>query len=458
MEQDNQTDETNNNVRLVKMRGKYPRGGPKIVREEFEKLGFTYAPPDTPNEQCFAIWSMRFKAIEFQGLKSYQSVNFLPAIPEMAIKSKLHQHLYYYQESYPQEYSFWPLGYNLPVDWEYFEQDISNNPRPFILKPARCAMGMGIRCATSIDQVDLQSEFIQNKEPVAQEYIINPQLLDGFKTSFRIYVAVTSYNPLRIYIFPNGLTRISSEKYTEDIDSFVENYQYIHLTNVDINHHNEESFLSQISEDIKNDGLRVDAKYMFDKWRNDGLNVDKIWNEMKEIAVKTFIATEEKMYKYVKSTVKYRSNGYELLGYDFLVDVDEKVWLLEINSSPNLEPHTELETVVKRNMIRDLLQLVDVERNDVKNRNNRISQLKQQLESGELSELLQFLGQETLTSTEMYTIAATELEMARKGEWQVCFPLADSAKYEYLFSETTLEHNMMLTKYVEYINQKQQNN
>lgn len=34
---------------LVKMRGLYPIGGPKIIREEFEKLGFEYRPPNTPN-------------------------------------------------------------------------------------------------------------------------------------------------------------------------------------------------------------------------------------------------------------------------------------------------------------------------------------------------------------------------------------------------------------------------
>jgi hypothetical protein len=35
--------------RFVKMRGLYPKGGPKIVREEFERLGFTYLPGNAPN-------------------------------------------------------------------------------------------------------------------------------------------------------------------------------------------------------------------------------------------------------------------------------------------------------------------------------------------------------------------------------------------------------------------------
>lgn len=37
------------------------------------------------------------------------------------------------------------------------------------------------------------------------------------------------------------------------------------------------------------------------------------------------------------------------------------MWLLEVNHTPSLSPHTELENKLKRVMIRDLLQLVDIE-------------------------------------------------------------------------------------------------
>jgi hypothetical protein len=31
------------------MKGLYPPGGPKIVRQEYERLGFQWVPPNTPN-------------------------------------------------------------------------------------------------------------------------------------------------------------------------------------------------------------------------------------------------------------------------------------------------------------------------------------------------------------------------------------------------------------------------
>ena len=50
----------------------------------------------------------------------------------------------------------------------------------------------------------------------------------------RLYVLVTSCNPLTIYVYNEGLTRFATMKYDEkDLDSF------IHLTNYAINKGNE---------------------------------------------------------------------------------------------------------------------------------------------------------------------------------------------------------------------------
>ena len=54
---------------------------------------------------------------------------------------------------------------------------------------------------------------------IVQEYIDKPFLVDGFKCDMRIYVLVTSVDPLRIFLFNDGLLRLSTERYLVPTDN-----------------------------------------------------------------------------------------------------------------------------------------------------------------------------------------------------------------------------------------------
>ena len=73
---------------------------------------------------------------------------------------------------------------------------------------------------------------------VVQKYLSNPHLIDGLKYDLRIYVYVSSYDPLRIYVFNDGLTRFASRKYSNSNKTISD--RFMHLTNFSINKSNKE--------------------------------------------------------------------------------------------------------------------------------------------------------------------------------------------------------------------------
>ena len=68
---------------------------------------------------------------------------------------------------------------------------------------------------------------------LVSRYISNPHLLEKFKYDLRIYVLVTSFDPLRIYMYKNGLARFATEKYSVSNKSCKK--RYVHLTNYAVN-------------------------------------------------------------------------------------------------------------------------------------------------------------------------------------------------------------------------------
>ena len=78
---------------------------------------------------------------------------------------------------------------------------------------------------------------VSKKEGVlASKYIANPHLINGLKYDLRMYVLVTNFNPLKVYLYNDGLVRFATEKYSTDPRLLTK--KYVHLTNFSVNKKN----------------------------------------------------------------------------------------------------------------------------------------------------------------------------------------------------------------------------
>lgn len=397
---------------------------------------------------------------ETKELKAHQKANWIPGMPEMCWKHLLHANFERQKARFGEApFSFWPQGWNLPEDYDklksYYEARGEGNDIPVILKPSMQACGNGIRCMTNMSQLPEDDPFLQIKS-VAQHYIHRPLLLDGFKVTFRIYVLISSYAPLRAYIYPNGLGRICSQRYTEEMASF--DNLFAHLTNYDINKHNINDFLENKGEGMQaegltTDGLRTDFLTVMNYLKRQGYDTDALWHKMTETTALTLLATDAKVSSISASAVKYRSTTFEILGFDFLIDQDMNPWILEVNHAPNLEPHTPLETDLKRGMIRDALQLVDISRKEVPSTHELSHALSEAIEKMNAAGInidsqLKYVDSKgndcvfplsTLNKVEIWTMIEAEKEANRTGEWQTVFPTPDAETRFTLTDSTTGE-------------------
>ena len=120
-----------------------------------------------------------------------------------------------------------PKSFSLPASLSVYQVYARSHPGFFVLKLANAARGEGVTVLHSDDPFKV-------KDAVIQEYIPNPLLINGKKFDLRLYVAVTSVEPLVAYLYEEGLTRFATSDF-EPPTKKNKNAQTVHLTNYSVN-------------------------------------------------------------------------------------------------------------------------------------------------------------------------------------------------------------------------------
>jgi hypothetical protein len=100
-----------------------------------------------------------------------------------------------------------------------------------------------------------------------------------------------------------------------------------------------------------------------------------LWSRTYDVIIKTILSGENFIQNAMKKNGTHRTNCFEILGFDVLIDSDLKPWLLEVNLSPSLACDAPLDLSIKSNLVCDSFNLAGIKKFDRKKESlNKIKQ------------------------------------------------------------------------------------
>nr|XP_020637933.1 inactive polyglycylase TTLL10 isoform X2 [Pogona vitticeps] len=257
---------------------------------------------------------------------------------------------------------FFPETFRLDTKDEreiFFE--IYREPQIWICKPTSSNQGRGIFLLKNEAEVNSLQVKLHNVEEdpmyqklpyktpparIVQRYIDKPLLLEGKKFDVRSYLLIACTVPYMVF-FGHGYVRLTCLNYdpkSEDLTSHLTN-QYVQKKSPMYSHVKEETVWQ-----MDRFNTYVNERFKQEK----GLPKDWVFNgftrRMKEIMLQCFLA--------VKSKLDCKLGYFDLIGCDFLIDEDFKVWLLEMNANPALHTNcTALKNIIPT-VVNETLDLV----------------------------------------------------------------------------------------------------
>eukprot|EP00741_Cyanophora_paradoxa_P013406 tig00020685_g12945.t1 len=223
-----------------------------------------------------------------------------------------------------------------------FSMDGSRNI--WIVKPAGKSRGRGIQCVNDMHAVlELTGEGKENQW-VVQKYIENPLCIQRKKFDIRQWVLVTDWNPLTVWFYGECYLRFSTEDFSlEDVSD-----KFVHLTNNSIQKYSERFDASEIEGNMWE--MATFVQHLAAVYGSEDVWHKNVYPQMKRVAAWALTSAQD--------SIENRKNTCELFGYDFMIDEELRVWLIEINSSPSMEHSSPVTARLCSECIEDTMKIM----------------------------------------------------------------------------------------------------
>ncbi|XP_078095859.1 protein polyglycylase TTLL10-like [Mustelus asterias] len=257
---------------------------------------------------------------------------------------------------------FYPETYRMDVKSErlaFFE--IMQDGPIWISKPAGSNLGKGIfllKCQEDLLDFREKLESVERNvsgkmyyyslpiNRIVQRYLHKPLLLEGRKFDVRSYLLIACTSPHMIF-FRHGYVKLACNKYDPYSDDLTS-----HLTNQFVQKKN--PLYSEMKEDtvwsMEHLNEYINENYMEAKSLPQDWVFSVFEKRMKKIMIQCYFA--------VKGKLECKLGYFNLLGCDFMVDQNFKVWLLEMNANPSLQRHCEVLKTVIPKLVYEALDVV----------------------------------------------------------------------------------------------------
>ena len=207
---------------------------------------------------------------------------------------------------------------------------------------------------------------------IIQKYIERPLLYNGRKCDMRIWVLVT--HTMKVYFFKEGHLKTCSIPY--DIES---KDAYSHITNYSFQKHNRNFQKYEKGNEVPFYDFQtfLDKNYPERKY----LIKKHLYTQIREIISISMMSVKDQINK------NNRNYQFEIFGYDFMLDEEFNLFLIEINDDPGIEESSPWISIIIPRMLDDALRLTidqifypgyDFKKNYKKNKNkNNLKKIKE---------------------------------------------------------------------------------
>ncbi|XP_030381887.1 tubulin polyglutamylase TTLL4 [Scaptodrosophila lebanonensis] len=285
------------------------------------------------------LWAHDYPYANFISLKSLsanQLVNHFPGCGYLTNKVDL--------STNTKRLTFLPQAFRLPEQSELFLQYARSFPDKLFVQKHNEHRGIKIKAFRDVE-LNMSDSFVQ-------EFLQNPFLVDGYKFDIGVYVVITSVNPLRAYIYTGDvLFRYCPKKYhpfdAEDINKYIVGDDYLPTWEV-----------PSLRKYYTNFGASM--RDAFEAYvRDQSMDPAGIWLQVEHILRTTIQEKEKDIFDTFRSYKTH--NFFELMRFDFFIDANLNVYLMEANMSPNLSSaHFKSNSILYNQVLYSVFSLVGI--------------------------------------------------------------------------------------------------